>query len=45
MVETEHGDVTVITAQSPLAGRLLELKAGEGFALPNGSAGMVLSVE
>jgi hypothetical protein len=45
VVETEQGDVTVITAQSPLAGRLLNLSAGAGFRLPNGSEGRVLTVE
>ncbi|MGZ0709372.1 hypothetical protein ACWPKO_13660 [Coraliomargarita sp. W4R53] len=38
-------EVTVITAQSPLAGRLLGRKAGDSFRLPNGSIGQVLTVE
>ena len=38
-------EVTVITAQSPLAGRLLGLKAGDSFKLPNSSLGQVLTVE
>ena len=37
--------VTVITAQSPLAHRLLGKKAGDSFRLPNGSLGQVLTVE
>ena len=45
VVPTEQGEVTVITSSSPLAGRLLGLKAGEKFALANGNAGVVLSVE
>ena len=44
-VATEAGAVTVITAQSPLAGRLRGLKPGDAFGLPNGSTGEVLSVE
>ena len=38
-------EVTVITAQSPLAGRLLGLIAGDSFKLPNSSLGQVLTVE
>ena len=38
-------EVTVITAQSPLAGRLLGRKAGDSFKLPNTSLGQVLTVE
>jgi len=38
-------EVTVITAQSPLAGRLLGRKAEDSFQLPNGSHGQVLTVE
>ena len=38
-------EVTVITAHSPLAGRLLGCKAGDSFRLPNGSLGQVLTVE
>lgn len=45
VVPTEHGDVTVITSRSPLAGRLSRLSAGESFVLANGNAGKVLSVE
>ncbi|WPJ95768.1 hypothetical protein SH580_20315 [Coraliomargarita algicola] len=41
----EGYDVTVITAQSPLAGRLLGRKAGDSFRLANGSIGQVLTVE
>ena len=38
-------EVTVITAQSPLAGRMLGLKAGDSFKLLNTSLGQVLTVE
>ncbi|MEC7281853.1 MAG: hypothetical protein VXU50_07285, partial [Verrucomicrobiota bacterium] len=38
-------EVTVITAQSPVVGRLLGLKAGDYFKLPNSSLGQVLTVE
>lgn len=38
-------EVTVITPQSPLIGRLRGLKVGESFRLPNGLIGQVLSVE
>ena len=38
-------EVTVITAQSPLAGILMDLKAGDNFIMPNGSAGQILTVE
>lgn len=44
-IEMENHEVTVITAQSPLAGRLLGRKAGDTFQLPNGSIGQVLTVE
>lgn len=37
-------EVTVITADSPLAHRLLGLSAGGDFALPNGAPGSVLGV-
>ena len=37
--------VTVITAQSPLAGRLIGLKAGDSFFMPNGSTGQILTIE
>lgn len=45
VVPTERGDVTVITSHSPLAARLLSLKAGESFSLANGNTGKVLSAE
>lgn len=45
LVPTEQGEVTVITAQSPLAARLLRLRAGNTFVLPGGAVGTVLSVE
>jgi hypothetical protein len=45
IVQLEDLQVTVITPQSALAHRLLGLTAGEGFALPNGRQGQVLSVE
>lgn len=38
-------EVTVITAQSPLAGRLIGLKAGDSFSMPNGSSGQILTIE
>ena len=38
-------EVTVITAQSPLAGRLMGLKAGDSFNMPNGSSGQILTIE
>ena len=38
-------EVTVITAQSPLAGRLIGLKAGDTFSMPNGSSGQILTIE
>lgn len=38
-------EVTVITAQSPLAGRLMGLKAGDSFSMPNGSSGQILTIE
>ena len=44
-ISIDNYEVTVITAQSPLAGRLLGRKAGETFRLPNGSVGQVLTVE
>ncbi len=37
-------EVTVITAQSPLASRLRGLKAGEGFKLSNGKSGAILAI-
>ncbi|MGB0259598.1 MAG: hypothetical protein ACPGES_13180 [Coraliomargarita sp.] len=45
IVPMEGHDVTVITPQSPLAGRLLGLKKGESFQLPNGIYGQVLAIE
>jgi len=45
VVPAARGEVTVITASSPLAARLLRLQAGDTFALPNGNTGRVLSVE
>ncbi|MDQ8194243.1 hypothetical protein QEH59_07390 [Coraliomargarita sp. SDUM461004] len=44
-ISMDSYEVTVITAQSPLAGRLLGRKAGDTFRLPNGSVGQVLTVE
>lgn len=38
-------EVTVITAQSLLAGRLLGRKAGDSFRFPSGMIGQVLTVE
>jgi transcription elongation GreA/GreB family factor len=38
-------EVTVITAQSALAGRLLGRREGDTFRLPNGTLGQVLTVE
>ena len=38
-------EVMVITAQSPLAGRLIGLKAGDTFSMPNGSSGQILTIE
>ncbi|TVP80236.1 MAG: transcription elongation factor GreAB [Puniceicoccaceae bacterium] len=43
-IESEGVAVTVITAQSPLAGRLLGRKSGESFRMPNGTLGQVLTV-
>ena len=45
IVQMEGHEVTVITPQSPLAGRLLGLKPGESFRLPNGIYGQVLAIE
>lgn len=44
-ISMDEYEVTVITAQSPLASRLRGRKAGETFRLPNGSIGQVLTVE
>ncbi|WP_309382175.1 hypothetical protein [Cerasicoccus frondis] len=46
--ETLHVDeteITVITADSPLAHRLLGLSSGNDFSLPNGAPGQVLTVK
>lgn len=45
VVPTEQGEVTVITSNSPLAARLLRLRAGDSFTLANGNSGKILSVE
>jgi len=45
VVQTEQGDVTVITSQSPLAGRLSQLRAGDAFHLGRGNSGRILTVE
>ena len=45
VIQTEQGEVTVITAQSPLASRLRGRKVGDPFMLPNGSSGQILYVE
>ena len=45
VVSVDDQTVTVITSRSPLAGRLLGLKAGESFTLPNGKSGTVLVIE
>lgn len=44
-ISMDDCEVTVITAQSPLAGRLLGRRSGDSFHLPNGSIGQVLTVE
>lgn len=44
-ISMDHMDVTVITAQSPLAARVRGLKVGDTFNLPNGSTGQVLAIE
>ena len=44
-ISMDDQEVTVITAQSPLAGRLLGRMAGDTFRLPNGSIGQVLTIE
>ena len=45
VISMDHMDVTVITAQSPLASRVRGLKVGGTFNLLNGSTGQVLAVE
>lgn len=45
IIKMENHEVTVITAQSPLASSLLGRKAGDSFELPNASIGQVLTVE
>lgn len=45
IIQMDGMEVTVITAQSPLAHRLLGLKVGETFKLPNGDLGQVLHIE
>ncbi|MGB0334086.1 MAG: hypothetical protein ACPGGN_01855 [Opitutales bacterium] len=45
IIRMENHGVTVITAQSPLASRVIGRKAGDAFELPNGSIGQVLTVE
>ena len=45
VISMDKKEVTVITTQSPLAGRLRGLKAGDSFVLPNGRSGIVLSIE
>jgi transcription elongation GreA/GreB family factor len=45
VVPLEGQSVTVITPQSPLAHRLLGLRAGDEFVLPNGKFGRLVSVE
>jgi hypothetical protein len=44
-ISMDDQEVTVITAQSLLAGRLLGRMAGDTFRLPNGSIGQVLTIE
>ena len=45
VINMDVKQVTVITAQSPLAGRLLGLKEGDSFTLPNGKHGTVLAIK
>lgn len=45
VIKMDHMTVTVITSQSPLAGRMRGKKEGEHFSLPNGSYGEVLHIE
>ena len=45
VISMDHIEVTVITAQSPLAGRLRGYKVGDAFALPNAKFGKILAIE
>lgn len=45
VIEAECGEVTVVTAQSPLLARLRGLSEGNSFRLANGSEGTVLKIE
>ncbi|MGK0464645.1 MAG: transcription elongation GreA/GreB family factor [Lentimonas sp.] len=45
VISIDGKEVTVITAQSPLAVRLRGLKAGDAFALPNGKSSVILAIE
>ncbi len=45
VIKMDDMEVTVITTQSPLAGRLRGLKVGETFTLPNGKLGEILAIE
>ena len=45
VIAVGNQEVTVITAQSPLAGRLRGLRAGDSFMLPNGKSGAILAIE
>ncbi len=45
VIQMENMEVTVITSHSPLAARLLGLKVGESFRLPNGEIGQILHIE
>ena len=45
VISMEDLEVTVITSQSPLAGRLRGLKVGERFGLPRGKQGEILAIE
>ncbi|WP_162026002.1 MULTISPECIES: hypothetical protein [unclassified Lentimonas] len=45
VIKMENMEVTVITSQSPLAGKLRGLKVGETFALPRGKFGEILAIE
>jgi transcription elongation GreA/GreB family factor len=45
VISMDHIKVTVITAQSPLAGRLRGHKVGDTFALPNAKFGEILAIE
>ncbi len=44
VVAMDDQEVTVITAQSPLVGRLHGLEAGDSFMLPNGKLGTVTTI-